>query len=76
MLRNAAKYNVKPDIVSLELQQLGLPKRMWHVLVRMCHCSFFSIGFEWTFQAEILFALIRVILFCQFFFSFVRLSHL
>jgi hypothetical protein len=28
MLRNAAKYNVKPDIVSLELQQLGLPKRM------------------------------------------------
>lgn len=27
MLRNAAKYNVKPDIVSLELQQLGLPKR-------------------------------------------------
>jgi hypothetical protein len=26
MLRNAAKYNVKPDIVSLELQQLGLPK--------------------------------------------------
>ena len=26
MLRNAAKYNVKPEIVSLELQQLGLPK--------------------------------------------------
>lgn len=27
IIKNSAKYNVKPDIASLELQQLGLPKR-------------------------------------------------
>jgi hypothetical protein len=27
IIKNSAKYNVKPEIASLELQQLGLPKR-------------------------------------------------
>lgn len=27
ILKNSAKYNVKPEVASLELQQLGLPKR-------------------------------------------------